>query len=205
MNDPASDPASASLEISDLVAETEGRNLDFESKLPDVGEAAQLIAGLANSGGGRIVLGAGGQGKISGLRDAAQAETSISEAANLVVPSVNVDFATKDIGNQQVGVVEVPAIDGLVVAPNGPIVRRDEDGETRSLTESDISKALTSSKGGTDTAKQLALLNDKVDKSVKAAAEARSLKGQAPGLIGGAALGFVLSILATPIASALFG
>src|SRR5215218_3475878 len=120
-------------EIEELVAQPEGRNLDFELDVPELPDAARLIAGLANSGGGKIVLGAEGQGKVSGLADPAHAEAVFGEAANLVAPALDLKVEPATVNGVHLGVVTVPQGSGLVLGVQGPLADRGEKGEVRVL------------------------------------------------------------------------
>ncbi len=209
MNGSASDPGADSA-VESIVSQAESQGLDFETDVPGAADAAHLIAGIANSGGGKIVLGAEGQGKVSGLGDLEQARSVISEAATSIVPPLNVEFATATSRGQPVGVVTVPASEGLSLAPKGAIVGRDKNGQVRALTKDEISrKAVPSEPAQREDidklVEQVAMLNAAVVASQKEAEDARKLKRQLPGLIVGALLGAVLGVVLTAISTSVFG
>jgi len=209
MNSSANDPSLDSA-VESIVSQAESEGLDFEADVPAAVDAAQLIAGIANSGGGRIVLGADGQGKVSGLGDLEQAESVISEAATSVVPPVNVEFSAETSGDRRVGVVTVPASEGLSLAPEGPRVSRDKNGQIHALTKDEISrKAVPSGPVQREDidklVEQVALLSAAVVASQKEAKDARRLKRQLPGLAVGALLGAVLGVVMTAISTSVFG
>jgi len=196
--------------IEDLLSQPEGKALDFEAKVPGTEEASHLIASIANSGGGKIVLGAEGENEVSGLARPEQARTVFEDAAGSVVPPVSLEFAVESVRDHSIGVVTVSASEGISLAPSGPIVRRDEGGRSHALTKDEIAKAL--SDGGVQTKLDQLLqlsedqnerlkrmqednraLRKKVDRAGAEAKRARSLPGQVPGLLAGAVLGAILS------------
>lgn len=201
-------------EIGALVAQPEGRNLDFELDVPEPPEAARLIAGLANSGGGKIVLGAEGPGKVSGLADPEHAEAVLGEAANLIAPALNLQLEPATANGVHLGVVTVPRGNGLVLGAEGPLTDRGEKGELRVLSKARISQVLRAS--FTDDRPNSALieaivdlisefndeisgLNEQVGSLRGEAKHARSWRGQLPGWIVSAVLGALLGGIVTVI------
>ena len=143
-------------QITNLVNSPESASLAFESGLGDPGRAAELIAAIANSGGGRIVFGVEKPGSLVGLDDPAAATRMVEEAASEVLPAVAVTVQDKDVEGQTVSVVSVPSGTGPVLPPKGPIVKRDAAGQSEAVSAKDVTQAFArTSKPGKDAIAEL--------------------------------------------------
>ncbi len=193
-------PGSSGDEIGQLVAQSEGRNLDFEADVPEVDEAAQLIAGLANSGGGQIVVGAEGQGKVTGLDDLKSVAAVFDEAADLIAPSLDLRFEPATFEGASLGVVTVPQVAGIV-AGLGPLVDRDDKGESHVLTGEEISRALPSGNFGDEERDNLAEAMGKTNHELVTfrteAKHAQSWRGQWRGWAVTTGLGLIAGVATT--------
>lgn len=67
-------------ELEQLVALGEGISLEFKRRVPRPERIAKEIVALANTNGGRIVLGVGDDGTITGVGDAAEEEFLLRQA-----------------------------------------------------------------------------------------------------------------------------
>jgi predicted HTH transcriptional regulator len=67
-------------ELSQLVATGESRYLEFKRRVPRPGRIAKEVIALANTHGGRLLLGVNDDGSIVGVRDAAEEEFALRRA-----------------------------------------------------------------------------------------------------------------------------
>jgi predicted HTH transcriptional regulator len=116
-------------QIMNLVNSDESQSLAFESELRHRAQAAELIAEMANSGGGTILIGVEEPRKLVGLDDPAEATQVAKEAAKTISPAVEVTVNEVEVEGLTVAAVEVPpAGREPVLPPEGPIVKRDAAG-----------------------------------------------------------------------------
>lgn len=98
-------------ELSQLVSLGEGRQLEFKRRVPRPERMAKEVIAMANTDGGRLLLGVDDDGSIVGVRDAEEEEFALTEA--LVAhcdPPVN--FSTERVavtGRRDVIIVNVPS------------------------------------------------------------------------------------------------
>ena len=95
-------------ELKKLVAQPESEELEFKSRLPDIGHLAALISAFANTKGGRLVIGVRDDGNIVGLKDVNRVRLRIEQALKVVLPSVQVETETIGIDDKSVLVVTIP-------------------------------------------------------------------------------------------------
>ena len=113
-------------ELQQLVALGEGISLEFKRKVPRAKRIAKEVIALANTQGGRILLGVSDDGTIVGVRDAGEQEFVLHRSVDAhVMPSV--DYTTERIpiaGRRDVILVTVPESTDkphhLVSQPNVP-------------------------------------------------------------------------------------
>lgn len=72
--------AMTSQELSQLISLGEGKHLEFKHRVPGGDRIAREVIALANSEGGRILLGVSDDGTIAGVRDAAEEEFALRRA-----------------------------------------------------------------------------------------------------------------------------
>jgi len=198
-------------QITNLVSSDESQSLAFESELSDRSQAAELIAEMANSGGGTILVGVEEPRKPVGLDDPAEATQVAKEAAKTISPAVEVTVNEVEVEGLMVAAVEVPpAGQEPVLPPKGPIVKRDAAGKTEAVSGEDVMQALT--RGGKTTEQALAELNDRFVKKVEEDKRARrklakdldaaikkgpTLSAQLPGMLISALVGAVFGAVLT--------
>lgn len=97
-------------ELEQLVALGEGISLEFKRRVPRPERIAKEIVALANTNGGRIVLGVGDDGTIAGVGDAAEEEFLLREATKAhCSPPIEYDTERVVVGDRNdVVVVTVP-------------------------------------------------------------------------------------------------
>ena len=98
-------------ELTQLVSLGEGRQLEFKRRVPRAERMAKEVIAMANTDGGRLLLGVDDDGSIVGVRDAEEEEFALVEAlvAHCDPP---VSFSTERIqitGRRDVIVVSVPS------------------------------------------------------------------------------------------------
>lgn len=67
-------------ELTQLASLGEGRHLEFKRRVPRAERIAKEVIALANTGGGRLLLGVDDDGAIVGVRDAEEEEFALKEA-----------------------------------------------------------------------------------------------------------------------------
>jgi predicted HTH transcriptional regulator len=100
-------------ELEQLVDLGEGISLEFKRRVPRPERIAKEIVALANTNGGRIVLGVGDDGTITGVGDAAEEEFLLRQATNThCSPPVTYQTERVVVGDRNdVVVVTVPESD----------------------------------------------------------------------------------------------
>jgi predicted HTH transcriptional regulator len=103
----------ASKRIPQLRSKGEGQNLDFKVEFPDPNDRlAQLVAGLASSGGGTILIGVENNGNVVGLSDQTEKirEDQVLKAQGVirgVRPAVKFDVITAADEGKLILVIDV--------------------------------------------------------------------------------------------------
>jgi len=95
-------------ELKKLVAQPESEELEFKSRLPDIGHLAHHISAFANTKGGRLVIGVRDNGNIVGLKNVDLAILRIKRVLRAVSPSLQVITETIRIDDKSVLVVTIP-------------------------------------------------------------------------------------------------
>ncbi|MEX0821741.1 MAG: ATP-binding protein [Rhodothermales bacterium] len=98
-------------ELAQLVSLGEGANLEFKRKVPKPERIAKEMIALANTKGGRLLLGVDDDGTIVGLRDAEEEEFALRRALNAHV-SPPLEFTAERVPvarRRDVVIVHVPA------------------------------------------------------------------------------------------------
>lgn len=97
-------------ELEQLVGLGEGISLEFKRRVPRSERIAKEIVALANTNGGRIVLGVGDDGTIKGVGDASEEEFLLRQATEAhCTPPVEYDTERIVVGDRNdVVVVTVP-------------------------------------------------------------------------------------------------
>lgn len=95
-------------ELKTLVAQPESEELEFKSRLPDIGHLATHISAFANTKGGRLVIGVRDNGNIVGLKNVDLARLRIKRVLRAVSPSLQVVTETIGIDDKSVLVVTIP-------------------------------------------------------------------------------------------------
>lgn len=98
-------------ELTQLVSLGEGRQLEFKRRVPRSQRIAKEVIAMANTDGGRLLLGVDDDGAIVGVRDAEEEEFALKEALTAHCDP-QVSFTTERIpitGRRDVIVVSVPS------------------------------------------------------------------------------------------------
>src|SRR5262245_16438696 len=96
-------------EILALIAEGEGKQLEFKSGLPRDERAARTLAAFANTRGGTLLVGIGDRGEVLGAphpRETARKLRAIASAN--VEPPVSIDVALVDVDGRPIVCCWVP-------------------------------------------------------------------------------------------------
>lgn len=126
-------------DLGQLIDRGEGQHLELQTGVPDIGATARSIAGLANSGGGRLVLGVDPSTKEPlGLTDPTAAGQVLEEAAKLVRPRVELQMLRTDTSGQPVLVAEIGSAERPVADPDGAFVGRGPTGNRVALDASEL-------------------------------------------------------------------
>ena len=70
-------------ELKRVVAQGEGRHLEFKRRVPEPERLAKEVVAFANSGGGHLLLGVDDDGTIVGVKDSEEEEYSLREALGM--------------------------------------------------------------------------------------------------------------------------
>lgn len=70
-------------ELKRVVAQGEGRHLEFKRRVPEPERLAKEVVAFANSGGGHLLLGVDDDGTIMGVKDSEEEEFSLREALGM--------------------------------------------------------------------------------------------------------------------------
>ncbi len=132
-------------QVEGLLQQPESKDLEFKAELTDPGQAAQLVAAMANSGGGRIVLGAAEGAEPVGLDDPEQTRRMVEKAVQAVEPRVPLAFDEIAVDGRPIVVASLqPGKDqGPFLPPDGAIVRRVDRGRNAPLVGPELVHALS--------------------------------------------------------------
>lgn len=191
-------------EVDQLLQSPESADLEFKAELHDEEQAARLIAAMANSGGGKIVLGVA-DGKAVGLKSPAKTKRVAEQGAQTVEPSVPVAVKELRVDGSPIVVADVgPTGDRhLYVPPGGAIVKRAADGQTFPVSQQDLIGAFAQSEQAPTPsemrlAAQLAKANEELLAALKKGFEdskrLSGWRGQWRGWVISAGLGAVISL-----------
>jgi predicted HTH transcriptional regulator len=199
----------SAVEVEQLINSSESEGLEFEAELNDKGQAARLIAAMANSGGGKIVLGAE-EGKAVGLKSPDETSRIAKQGAQSVEPEVPITLHEVQVDGSSVVVAEVDSAGDrdLHVPPDGGLVKRAADGQDLPVSEQDLISAFAQNERAPTPseeqfAKQLAKVNQELlgalEKGFDDLKRASSWRGQWRGWVISAFLGAAISLALTLI------
>lgn len=207
-------------QITDLLSQGESSSLEFKNDLRSKEQAAELIAAMANSGGGAIVVGVDDRGGPVGLSHPERSRRLAEAAASAVWPAVGVTTDEAEVGGEHLVVVGVPGVgDGPVLAPRGALVRRGAQGNTEPLPGWEVAKVLETRQPGSTSEQQLAEMNrrllevqegqgksqETIDRISSELQKARTWQAQLPGWLVSGVIGAVLGAAVTAGLTALLG
>ena len=94
-----------------LAAMGEGRHLEFKNRVPRADKLAREVIALANTDGGKVLIGVDDDGSVVGVKDADEELFALREAlGNRVEPEVGVDVEPVRVSRRRLAlVVDVPA------------------------------------------------------------------------------------------------
>jgi predicted HTH transcriptional regulator len=139
--------------IRELVSQPESESLEFKLALRDPRAAARTLSALANSGGGRIVVGVDDRDRLVGDPDPVRSKRLLQTAADSLSPSLAVDVREVSLDGHPLVIAEVPtrAEGGApVIAPDGALIRRGPSGESVPLSAAEIVQAFQIAQPGLD-------------------------------------------------------
>ena len=98
-------------ELRRLAAMGEGAHLEFKNRVPRPERIAREVIALANTDGGKVLVGVDDDGTVLGLKDAAEEFFALQQALHeRILPDVELDFETVRVSRtREVLVVHVPA------------------------------------------------------------------------------------------------
>lgn len=131
------------MNLRELIRQGEGEELEFKKKTTHPTRIARTLASLANTRGGRVLVGVDDGGRVVGVRDAAEERFVLEDAAaHYVEPPLTLHFREVEEDERTVLVVTVPESRNkphrAQVAPGewrGYVRVRDESVQASSLTE----------------------------------------------------------------------
>ena len=98
----------------------ESATLEFKEALPGKNELAKLIGALANSEGGRILVGVGDRGQIVGIEWSDETGRFIAEVAtNNCQPPIRVKIEPLEVEGKRLICIEVPQAEGMLHSAGG--------------------------------------------------------------------------------------
>jgi len=89
-------------ELRELVRLPESDTLEFKTRLPDLQTVSRLVASLANTKGGNLIVGVREGGEITGLANPERAQRILQSAAQRVSPAVSVQSEVIDLEEKPV-------------------------------------------------------------------------------------------------------
>jgi hypothetical protein len=198
-------------QVQELLARPESKVLEFKTDLHDQEQAAALIAAMANSGGGQIVLGTNENADAVGLEDPERTRTLLEKGAAEIAPAVSVTVREERVGGQPLLVAELePNPDqGPFAPPSGAIQRRDQHGRNVALSGRELVHEVRSTGGGQGALEELlGNMNRRLEameqrehrtteearQAFKEARDARSWKAQLQGWLIGGVIGAILGV-----------
>ena len=94
-----------------LAALGEGRHLEFKNRVPRPERIAREVIALANTDGGKVLVGVDDDGTVLGVKDAEEEFYALRQAlADRILPEVDLDYETVRVSRKrEVLVVHVPA------------------------------------------------------------------------------------------------
>lgn len=200
-------------QVGALLRSPESDSLEFKTDLKDPGQAARLISAIANSGGGRIVVGASpGKGPV-GLENPDRTRQLIDRAALAIEPSVPLTFHEVAVDGLPLIVADLDPVGnrGPFIPPDGAIVRRNRQGTPVPLAGSEVIRAFSQVEPANtalgqlsedvvgEMNRRLAGMESTIDKGFKDAARDRSWKVQLFGWIVSGIIGAAIGVLATAL------
>lgn len=117
-------------DLQQLVGLGEGPHLEFKHRVPRPERLAREVVALANTGGGRVLIGVSDDGTIGGLRDVHEETYALDEALDTCcVPPVEAEIDYVQVSRKREAIVlAVPQ------SPDRPHYVLDEDGGKRART-----------------------------------------------------------------------
>ncbi len=202
--------------IRQLLNQPESEGLEFKSELRDPEQAAALIAAMANSGGGQIVLGANESSEAVGLQNPAQTRKLLESGVAKIEPRVTMSLEETSLDGQTLLLAELHPDPGKgpFVPPSGPIQRRDTQGRHVALSGTELAREARAGGGGEPKVDELLdEMNARLktmEKKAEAADErarvafakaekARSIKGQLLGWVISGVIGAAIGVGATAL------
>jgi ATP-dependent DNA helicase RecG len=134
-------------ELHALIAQGEGQRLDFKRGVPSVKDLAQVVICLANSEGGKILLGVDDSGRIRGCASY-DVPDMLSGVYRATEPPISVDIQEVNTPQGTVLVVHVPRT-SFIHSTTGGLFRRRVGKECLPMSASDV-LAFQSERSGLD-------------------------------------------------------
>lgn len=116
-------------DVPGLINHPADAHLEFKASVPSPEDVAKQLTGMANSGGGTLVLGVddGGEGAniVRGV-DPTEAASTVERALDLIQPTpAGLTYGSVDVDGKGLYAVEVPkSLDGLYLSGGMPYIRQ---------------------------------------------------------------------------------
>jgi predicted HTH transcriptional regulator len=130
-------------ELRELLSQGESGDLEFKKRISDARVAAREIAALANSGGGRLIVGVEEGRGLLGLDDPERTRRLVEHAAQLIDPRPPVDTYIEEIDGSELVVADIRGPKPPYIGPDGAIVHRSKEGRRLAFSGRELQAALT--------------------------------------------------------------
>ena len=205
----ATESVKIQIEIQVLLQKSAGQELELRKffRSPDI--LANLISGFAHAAGGTIVVGYDPRRKrVVGVRNRGRLESLLKAAENRLGHTTLAKIEFHQVDGRDVGVIQVSAVDRLIDAPGGLLVR--QEGALRAMSMAMILERLQRSRqrlGVEDMGGMLyrmtAVILAAKQKIDQESSWFSKIQGHVLGAVIGAAVGALLTVLVQYLASPL--
>ena len=113
------------MNLRDLIGQGEGETLEFKKKTTHPHRISRTLASLANTRGGQVLVGVADDGRIVGVRDAAEEEFVLRQAAQHYITPPLTTLRFKEVEHEN-GVVLVVTVPESINKPHRALVAADD-------------------------------------------------------------------------------
>ncbi len=183
------------MQITKILSEPEGPNLEFKERIPQSNMMARLMSAFANSDGGMVLLGVGHKGALIGVRNLDQARNKISHALDMIKPRPEVETSVQMVDDKAVLVLNIRKSDKAPHTVNNLLFQRSGSEvvpvDSRSLYSQITKDSNTLAKIHSDVAR----LTEVIEEQNKQLIYAQNWRAKLPDMLLGALIGAAISIL----------